>query len=139
MLRSFGKEMTAVFWQSCFISVLGIAISLYVMYVYDKAIGTSSLDTLVMLAGCVAAALGLELVLRDRRAKHIGRICARFDAIVATNTLKGVLGLPLGMSEGAPLGAQLARFRQFEVGRELFGGSLATSLIDLPFTLVSLL
>ena len=39
------------------------------------------------------------------------------------------------MSESAPLAAQLTRFRQFQVGRELFGGSLAVSLLDLPFTL----
>lgn len=136
VLRTFGNEMKVVFWQSCFISVLGIAVSLYVMYVYDKAIGTSSLDTLFMLAACAVAALWLEMKLRERRAKIIGRICARFDAIVATNSLKSVLGLPLAMSESAPLGAQLARFKQFEVGRELFGGSLATSLVDLPFTLV---
>jgi len=44
--------------------------------------------------------------------------------------------LPLGMSENAPLSAQLTRFKQLEVGRELFGGSLATSLIDLPFTII---
>jgi ABC-type bacteriocin/lantibiotic exporter with double-glycine peptidase domain len=40
------------------------------------------------------------------------------------------------MSENAPLSAQITRFRQMEVGRELFGGSLATSLIDLPFTVI---
>ena len=136
VLRSFGNEMRIVFWQSCFISLLGIAVSLYVMYVYDKAIGTSSVDTLVMFALCAVIALGLEMVLRERRAHIISRIGARFDAIVATNSLKSVLGLPLTMSEAAPLGAQLTRFRQFEVGRELFGGSLATALIDLPFTLV---
>ncbi|MDO9382684.1 MAG: ATP-binding cassette domain-containing protein [Hyphomicrobiaceae bacterium] len=136
VLRSFGNEMRVVFWQSCFISLLGIAVSLYVMYVYDKAIGTSSVDTLAMLALCAILALGLEIILRERRARIVSRIGARFDAIVATNSLKSVLGLPLAMSEAAPLGAQLTRFRQFEVGRELFGGSLATALIDLPFTLV---
>jgi ABC-type bacteriocin/lantibiotic exporter with double-glycine peptidase domain len=136
VLRSFRSRLLAVFWQSFFISLIGLAVSLYVMYVYDKAIGTGSADTLIMFALGALAGLAIEMVLRARRARGISWIGARFDAIVASNSLKSVLSLPLAMSEGAPLGAQLTRFRQFEVGRELFGGSLATALIDLPFTLV---
>lgn len=136
VLRSFRPRLTAVFWQSCFISLIGLAVSLYVMYVYDKAIGTRSLDTLLMLAIGALVGLALEMWLRQRRAAAIARIAARFDALVACGSLRSVLALSLPMSEGAPLGAQLTRFRQFEIGRELFGGSLATSLIDLPFTLV---
>ncbi len=136
VLHSFRPRLLAVFWQSCFISLIGLVVSLYVMYVYDKAIGTSSLDTLLLLAIGALAGLVVEMWLRQRRAAAIARIAARFDALVACGSLKSVLALPLPMSEGAPLGAQLTRFRQFEIGRELFGGSLATALIDLPFTLV---
>ena len=136
VLRSFRSRLMAVFWQSFFISLIGLLVSLYVMYVYDKAIGTGSRDTLIMLALGALGGLAVEMRLRQRRARGISWIGARFDAIVASNSLRSVLSLPLAMSEGAPLGAQLTRFRQFEVGRELFGGSLATALIDLPFTLV---
>ncbi len=136
LLRSFRAPLMTVFWQSFFISLIGLAVSLYVMYVYDKAIGSASLDTLLMLALGALAGLAVELILRQRRARTVGWIGARFDALIATGSLKSVLSLPLQMSEGAPLGTQLTRFRQFEVGRELFGGSLATALIDLPFTLV---
>ncbi len=106
------------------------------MYVYDKAIGTSSFDTLAMLALGALVALLAEMGLRQHRAHGIAWISARFDALVASGSLRSVLNLPIAMSEGAPLNAQLTRFRQFELGRELFGGSLATALIDLPFTLV---
>ncbi|MCC7479990.1 MAG: ATP-binding cassette domain-containing protein, partial [Hyphomicrobiales bacterium] len=125
-----------VFWQSLAINLLGLVVSVYVMFVYDKAIGGKSLDTLALFFIGGLAAVGLELRLRHRRAAAIARLGARFDALASTGAFQTVLGLPLGMSENAPLSAQLTRFRQLEVGRELFGGSLATSLIDLPFTLI---
>ncbi len=136
LLKRFSSSFTMVFWQSLAINLLGLAVSFYVMYVYDKAIGSKSVDTLAFLFIGGLAAVGTELRLRHRRAATIARLGARFDALAATGAFQTVLGLPLGMSENAPLGAQLTRFRQFEVGRELFGGSLATSLIDLPFTLI---
>ena len=40
------------------------------------------------------------------------------------------------MTERAPLASQLSRFRQFEIGRDLFAGNLASAIFDLPFTLL---
>ena len=136
LLRRFSSSLKMVFWQSLAINLLGLVISFYVMYVYDKAIGTRSTDTLAVFFVGGLAAVGLELRLRHKRGASIARLGARFDALAVTGAFQTVLGLPLAMSENAPLGAQLTRFRQFEVGREVFGGSLATSLIDLPFTTI---
>jgi ATP-binding cassette subfamily C protein LapB len=136
LLRRFSSSLKMVFWQSLAINLLGLVISFYVMYVYDKAIGTRSPDTLAVFFVGGLAAVGLELRLRHKRGVSIARLGARFDALAVTGAFQTVLGLPLAMSENAPLGAQLTRFRQFEVGREMFGGSLATSLIDLPFTII---
>ena len=136
LLHRFSDSLKMVFWQSLAINLLGLVVSFYVMYVYDKAIGGKSVDTLTLLFIGGLAAVGMELRLRHHRAAAIARLGARFDALAATGALQTVLGLPLGMSENAPLSAQLTRFRQLEVGRELFGGSLATSLIDLPFTII---
>ena len=136
LLRRFSVSLKLVFWQSLGINLLGLAVSFYVMFVYDKAIGTKSTDTLVFFLAAGLAAIAFELRLRRHRAVNIARLGARFDALALTGAYQSVLGFPLPMSENAPLGAQLTRFRQFEVGRELFGGSLATSLIDLPFTII---
>lgn len=136
LLRRFSDSLKMVFWQSLAINLLGLVVSFYVMYVYDKAIGGKSLDTLALLFMGGLAAVGMELRLRHHRAAAIARLGARFDALATTGAFRTVLGLPLGMSENAPLSAQLTRFKQLEVGRELFGGSLATSLIDLPFTII---
>lgn len=136
LLRKSSGQLSLILWQSMAINAFGLASSMYVMYVYDKAIGTKSLDTLVMLFIGVIATVALELWIRQKRGKAIARLGARFDALAATGAFQSVLNLPLLMSEGSPLSAQLARFKQFQVGRELFGGSLATSILDLPFTII---
>ena len=42
LLRRFSDSLKMVFWQSLAINLLGLAVSFYVMYVYDKAIGGKS-------------------------------------------------------------------------------------------------
>ena len=79
---------------------------------------------------------GLELWLRQARSKTIAYLAARFDAVVSVRALASVLNLPLAMTERAPIASQLSRFRQFEIGRELFAGNFASALFDLPFTLL---
>ncbi|MDO9439507.1 MAG: ATP-binding cassette domain-containing protein [Beijerinckiaceae bacterium] len=138
LVSAFRRRMTLILWQSGFISLFGLLASIYSMLVFDKVISTRSLDTLAMFVLGVAAILVVELKLRAARGRQLGLIAARFDAVVATSTLEKVLSLPISMSESAPLEAQLGRFSHFQIGRELFASNLATSLIDLPFTLLFL-
>jgi ABC-type bacteriocin/lantibiotic exporter with double-glycine peptidase domain len=136
VLRRLRKQILRVAGYSALISALGIALSLYILLVYDLVIATGSLDTLAFLAAGALIGLALELHVHVLRSKAIAYIAARFDGIVSIRTLTCVLNLPLGLTERAPLSVQLARFRQFEIGRELFAGNLASALLDLPFTLL---
>ena len=78
----------------------------------------------------------LDLRLRQARSSLIAYLAARFDGAVAARAFASVLSLPLSLTERAPLAAQLSRFRQFEVGRDLFAGNVASAIFDLPFTLL---
>lgn len=118
------------------INLLVPLVPLYVMTVYDKAVGAKSIDTLVLLTVGVLAAIGFEQYLRHVRARRLAAVGARFDAVVAIAALAKVMHLPLAMNESAALGRQLARFKQFEIARELFQGRLIGALFDLPFTVV---
>jgi ABC-type bacteriocin/lantibiotic exporter with double-glycine peptidase domain len=122
--------------QSALISLLGIVLSLYVLLVYDLVIATGSLDTLAFLAAGALVGLVCELFLYRARSKSIAYAATRFDGAVQIRTFSSVLNLPLALTERAPLSSQLSRFRQFEIGREIFAGGLASALLDLPFTLL---
>jgi ABC-type bacteriocin/lantibiotic exporter with double-glycine peptidase domain len=136
VLKHLREPISRITGYSVAINALGLMLSLYVLLVFDVVIATSSLDTLAFLASGALIALGLELWLRQARSKTIAYLAARFDAVVSVRALASVLNLPLGMTERAPIASQLSRFRQFEIGRELFAGNFASALFDLPFTLL---
>lgn len=138
VVRGLRKHIVRIAAYSAAISGLGVGLSLYILLVYDLAIATESLDTLGFLAIGAAVALGLELYIYMQRSKRIAYIASRFDGIVQVKALSAVINLPLALTERAALASQLARFRQFELGRELFAGRLASALFDLPFTLLFL-
>ena len=136
VLKHLREPISRVTEYSVAINALGLMLSLYVLLVFDVVIATNSLDTLAFLASGALIALGLELWLRQARSKTIAYLAARFDAVVSVRALASVLNLPLAMTERAPIASQLSRFRQFEIGRDLFAGNFASALFDLPFTLL---
>ena len=135
-LRRLRGPLIRIAAYSAAINALGLALSLYLLLVYDLIIATGSLDTLAYLAIGAFVCLVFDLRLRNRRSSSIAYLAARFDGAVAARAFASVLSLPLSLTERAPLSAQLSRFRQFEVGRDLFAGNLASAIFDLPFTLL---
>jgi len=136
VLLALRKQLLRIAGESALISMMGIALSLYVLAVYDLVVATGSLDTLAFLAAGALVGLTCELYLYQARSKSIAYVATRFDGAVQIRTLSTVLNLPLAFTERAPLASQLSRFRQFEIGREIFAGGLASALLDLPFTLL---
>jgi ATP-binding cassette, subfamily C, bacterial LapB len=136
LLRQMRGSIARIMGYSAAINLVSLALSLYALMVYDVVIATQSLDTLIFLTAGAFAALALELHLRHARSRAIAYLAARFDGVVAAQTLGFVLDMPLALTERAPIASQLTRFRQFEIGRELFAGNFASALFDLPFTVV---
>jgi ATP-binding cassette, subfamily C, bacterial LapB len=135
-LRRLRGSLMHIAAYSAAINALGLALSLYLLLVYDLIIATGSQDTLVYLALGALVCLIFDLRLRHLRSKSIAYLAARFDGAVQARAFGAVLSLPLSLTERAPIAAQLSRFRQFEVGRDLFAGNLASAIFDLPFTLL---
>jgi ATP-binding cassette, subfamily C, bacterial LapB len=136
VLKRLRGPLTRIAGYSAAINILGLALSLYVLLVYDIIIATSSQDTLAFLAVGALICLAFELRLRHARSKTIAYLAARFDGTVSVRAFASVLSLPLSLTERAPLASQLSRLRQFEIGRDLFAGNLASAMFDLPFTLL---
>ena len=139
VLKKLRGPVAQITGYSVVINATGLLLSFYVLSVYDTVIATSSLDTLAFLALAAVLVLGFEFALRQLRSRRIAYLAARLDAVVSVRALKSLLNLPLTMTERAPISAQLSRFRQFEIGRELFAGNFASALFDLPFTLTFLI
>ncbi|MFQ5971148.1 MAG: peptidase domain-containing ABC transporter [Alphaproteobacteria bacterium] len=117
-------------------SVLGLAVPLFIMAVYDLAITAGSLHSLYFLAAGIAIALVGDFILRLIRARLLAYIGARLDIIVGNAAFQQILHLPVAMTERATIGAQVSRLRQFETLREFFTSPLATVFLEVPFVVV---
>lgn len=118
------------------VNLIALMLPFYTSVVYDRVIGTKSLDTLLALASIVILAVFIEAKLRNHRSQILAYIGARLENTISVSTFAQVLHLPLMQTENAPLSNQIARFRQFKGLRDLFSGQTASTLLDLPFAIV---
>jgi len=131
--KRFRKQVVQLFAVTLVTNLLALAMPLFIMAVYDRVIGASSLRTLAFLLIGVVLAIGCDLVFRLIRARLLAYIGARIDMILGCAAFRQVLDLPLVMTERATVGSQVSRLKQFESVREFFTGPLAGVFLDLPF------
>jgi len=124
------------FGISFFINLMSLTIPLAIMMIYDQVIAKESKETLYYVASGVGIALGFELLLRIVRSREQAYIGARFDYLVGTKVFEQILHLSPIFTERAPVGGQVSRIRSFESLREIFSGTLANTILDLPFVLL---
>lgn len=115
-------------------NILALGLPLFVMTVYDKAIGAKSTSVLITLLIGIAVILCMDWLVKGTKSHLQAYLGARLDAVVANSTFRHFLHLPLPLTASAPIGAQITRLKQFDGVREIFHGNLANALIDLPFS-----
>ncbi len=139
LFEQFRPLILKSFIISFFINLMALTVPLAIMMIYDQVIAKESQETLYYVASGVGLALGFELLLRVVRSKEQAYIGARFDYLVGTKVFEQILHLPPVFTERAPVGGQVSRLRSFESLREIFSGSLANTIMDLPFVLLFVL
>ena len=122
-----------------FNNILALGFPLFALMIYDKVIGGQSRELVAYLLAGIGLTFVFDLVLRMLRSRMLAYMGARVERLVAIATLKHLLRLPVGYTESAPIGTQLARLKEFETVREFFTGPLAGVAFDLPFLFVFLL
>ncbi|WP_170107295.1 peptidase domain-containing ABC transporter [Roseibium marinum] len=115
-------------------NLLALGLPLFVMNVYDKAIGAKSVSVLVTLLIGMAVVLCMDWMVKGTKSSLQAYLGARLDAVVANSTFRHFLNLPLPLISSAPIGTQITRLKQFDGVRDIFHGNLANALIDLPFS-----
>jgi ATP-binding cassette subfamily C protein LapB len=119
------------------VNLLSIAISLYVMNVYDRVVPNRTYETLWVLTAGTGLALVFEFAGRTLRAWLIDSAGKRADIEISTGLFARLLSMRL---EGKPAssGAFVSNLRDFESVREVMTSATLTALVDLPFVLLFL-
>jgi len=120
------------------VNLLSIAVSLYVMNVYDRVVPNRTYDTLWVLTIGTAGALGFDFVARMLRGWLIDSAGKRADIEISSNLFQRMLSMQF-IQKPVSSGSFVNNLREFESIREVLTSATMTALIDLPFFLLFVL
>ena len=124
-----------VLLASVFISLLSIALPLFVMNVYDRVVPNAALETLWALAVGVLLVLAADFSLRMLRQYFVELAASRLDVTLSAKIMEKVLSINLA-SKPAKSGSFINSLQSFESIRQFFGSVTLVALVDLPFGLL---
>ncbi|MBI1954142.1 MAG: hypothetical protein HYS39_00880 [Proteobacteria bacterium] len=120
-------------------NILALSIPLFVRAVYDWVIPVQSGRTLGYFCIGLGLAFAIHHLLHMIKSRSLAYMGARLNMIIGTQVFRQILSLPVGFVEGATVGQQIARIRQFDTTREIFTSIIAQLMIDGPFSIFFLI
>ncbi len=139
ILRRFGASLSLGLVVSAVCSLIGLVAPLLIMFIYDRVIGSGAAFQLYYLVPAIVAVFAFEIAFQNLRARMTGHVAGRLEYLIGCATFRRILNLPPVQTETAPIGAQLARLKEFELVREFFTGPLSEAMLDLPFVVLFIL
>ncbi|KQY81710.1 ATP-binding cassette domain-containing protein [Pelomonas sp. Root1444] len=133
-LRANRRHLADLALASLGVNAFTLALPLFSMLVYDKAVGNELHETLWALALGMGLLFALELVLRLSRVLLVEHAGARWDMHLDERLLRGVLAAPA--SRPLAVGTLLSRYRELSASREVLSAQFLLPLADLPFALL---
>ncbi len=124
--------------SSGLINLLGLALPLVMMQIFDRVLPYKSLSTLGWLISAVIIATLFETLLRTLRGLISSWISSRFEHFVSTKAINSILNLDLDAYEKDGAGVHLERLGAIPTLRNFYSGQLFQILLDLPFALLYL-
>ena len=119
------------------VNLLGLALPLFIMNVYDRVIPNMAFPTLWALSAGVILALFMDSALRQFRAMLLDSTGRRIDLRVSADIFEHALATSLGARK-APSGAVASQIRDFDAVREFFTSASIIAITDLLFIGLSL-
>jgi ATP-binding cassette subfamily C protein LapB len=123
---------------SVVINLLGLALPLAILQVYDRIIPNSATPTLLFLILCVCAALLLEAILRIVRSQVIAWSAMKEAWKASLDAASRVALAPAMLVDREPTAYWMQRFQAVGTATEFKLSPSLLALVDLPFTLIFL-
>ena len=133
-LRAARKESRGLYW---FVGIFGFFANLlmltgpiYMLQVYDRVLGSRSIETLIALSVLVVFLYGMMGLLDYARGRIMGRVAARFQARLDRRVFDAVIR----KSAVAPDASTATGLRDLESIQRLLSSPVLTALFDIPWT-----
>lgn len=137
-LSTLKKNMLDLTLGSLFLNILGLALPMALLQVYDRILPNKSIGTMVLLMGGVLAALLLESTLNFCRSYITGWVGAKFEHKAGCAALDHLVMAGIDDFEKDGSGAHLERMGSLPMVREFYAGQAMLTLLDLPFAILYL-
>ncbi len=138
MMHRFAPEMRLLVLLSLLSGATAILIAFGVTKIFDTVIPTRNVETLKGIIAGLFLIFCADFAFRRIRAGIVGRISGRMEYLLGGALLDKLLRLSGNMFSGVSLSDQLARLRQFETIRDLFGGPVVLVLLEYPIVVLML-
>ena len=123
---------------TAFINILGLAVPLALMQIFDRVIPENDSSRLFWLIIGVGSALALEVLLRIGRSYAGGWMGARLEHLSGCLAMERLLGVNIVDFAKRGAGAYLERLNALGSLREFHSGAAAGAVFDLPFVVIYL-
>ncbi|ACS80139.1 ABC transporter transmembrane domain-containing protein [Maridesulfovibrio salexigens] len=137
-LPAFMRSSFDLFLASICINILGLALPIVLMQVYDRIVLTRATSTLLWLVAGFMAALFLETILRLSRSTITNWMSARFEHSIASSCVERWMNCVLDDFEKDGAGVHLDRLRAVNTLRSFYAGQAFQLMLDLPFAFIFL-
>src|SRR6056297_248242 len=133
-LREARRESRGLYWFvgifSFFVNLLMLTGPIYMLQVYDRVLGSRSVETLIALSVLVAFLYGMMGLLDYARGRIMGRVAARFQARLDRRVFDAVVRkAALAPDERTETG-----LRDLEAVQRLMSSPVLMSIFDMPWT-----
>ena len=123
---------------SAFVSLLAVAVPVFVLQVYDRVVMHAGIGTLYGLMIGAGVAIVFDFILRQFRARLLQRAALDIDIRLNRRIVDKLMSLPLRVLEARPVQSWEILFCDSNAVRDTWAGPTALAVADLPFAIVYL-
>ncbi len=123
---------------SFLINIFALLTPVFTMNVYDRVVPNNAFDTLWVLAFGIVIVYVFDLIMKTLRSYFLDIAGKRVDIILSATIFEKIMGLKAAVRPKS-VGSLASNLSEFEMFRDFITSATITTLIDLPFTILSLI
>lgn len=127
-----------VLWASLGINLLGLALPLVILQIYDRVLRDHALSTLGYLVAMTVVAFVLEFALRILRSSVLSAVGSRYDHRTTVSNLAHLLQVDIQSFKRDTPATHAERFQAIQQVRQFYAQQALLLLTDLPFAIIFL-
>ncbi len=118
------------------INILGLALPIVILQIYDRIVPRQAIETFVLLMIGMAVVIFLDAMLRILRSFILAWTGAKFEHCEGVRAINRILRADTMQFESRSSGTYLEKIKNLEQIREFYSGQAMVTLLDLPFVAV---